>query len=94
MSSDSEIALAFKFKKEIDKERKEKNIKASLEVLKNHGINCNMDFNNASVKLKSSVGTVMFYPSTGRWQHKNKTYSGGAKSFIGWLKNQNITIKD
>ncbi len=25
-----------------------------------------------------------FYPSTGRWTFKGKTYSGGAKSFINW----------
>jgi len=29
-----------------------------------------------------------FYPHTGRWRSNNKTYSGGAKTFINWfLKN-------
>jgi hypothetical protein len=27
-----------------------------------------------------------FYPSTGRWRSKNKTYRGGAKAFVAWLK--------
>lgn len=25
-----------------------------------------------------------FYPSTGRWVYKGKTYNGGAKSFLNW----------
>ena len=29
-----------------------------------------------------------FYPSTGRWRSKNKTYRGGAKAFIAWLKSR------
>ena len=31
---------------------------------------------------------VQFWPSTGRWRARNKTYSGGAKSFINWYKKQ------
>ncbi len=28
--------------------------------------------------------TVSFYPHTGRWRYKNKTYRGGASAFISW----------
>jgi len=43
-----------------------------------------------------------FYPSTGRWRSGNKTYRGGAKSFLNWWRqknpvnglNQNMIIRD
>ena len=28
-----------------------------------------------------------FYPSTGRWTYKGKTFSGGAKAFVNWYQN-------
>lgn len=27
-----------------------------------------------------------FYPSTGRWRSQGKTYSGGGKAFLNWLR--------
>ena len=31
---------------------------------------------------------VQFWPSTGRWRARGKTFSGGAKAFLNWYKKQ------
>lgn len=75
----------FKAMKELVKERHNKWFEKNMETIHKD----NLMYRKASQSclvfgLKDS--TVSFYPHTGRWRHKNKTFRGGATSFLQWYK--------
>jgi hypothetical protein len=37
---------------------------------------------------KKEKPKVDFFPSTGRWRHNGRNYSGGAAAFLKWYKEQ------
>jgi len=47
--------------------------------------NCKYNFiwsNDTCILFREEGPKVDFYPHTGRWRYKNKTYSGGATRFL------------
>ena len=42
-------------------------------------------------RLNTRDGTVMFYPSTCKWQHKGKVYHGNADKLKAWLDERKLS---
>jgi len=65
--------------------------KKNMEIFeKADGIMYEIKNNGESVVIPAGCGKpqVVFFPSTGRWRARGKTFSGGAKSFINWYRKQ------
>ena len=39
-------------------------------------------------RVSTPNGAVMYYPPSGKWQHKGKVMFGDVAAFQGWLRNQ------
>lgn len=78
--------------RQVDKERKLTGAVRNRQQLNDAGISTEAEQSNGALKFTTSVGTVMFYMTTGRWTLKNKTFTGGAQSFVNWAKKNKITL--
>lgn len=78
--------------KQLNKERKLSNAERNRNQLKDAGISTEAEQSNGALKIISSTGTVMFYMTTGRWQFKGDTFTGGAHSMINWAKKRKISL--
>lgn len=97
MSSDSDIALAWKEHKEAMKEEKQERHTKNMDVLVESGIPFTVT-NLYTVLLFREEGKpkVDFYPGTGRWRNVGVgavTFRGGATAFLGWYKKQSVAVK-
>lgn len=41
-------------------------------------------------RLTTREGAVMYYPTTNKWQHKGRTFTGDIQEFHQWLKTQRL----
>ncbi|CNH60622.1 Uncharacterised protein [Yersinia frederiksenii] len=57
--------------KQVDKERKITVAARNRQQLKDAGISTDAEQSNGSLRITSSIGIVMFYMTTGRWQFKD-----------------------
>lgn len=88
-----DLADDYKAMSEAKKQRREKRIDDNIKIL--YGPTCKIKFElrkNENLLLFREQGKpkVDFYLGTGRWRSKNKTYKGGAKSFLIWYSKQNL----
>lgn len=88
MSSDSDIALAFKAKREFIQEKKLSNIEFSTKQLTDAGVEFKSMLDGVHlIVTQLSGGIADFWPSTGLWivRAKNRRRRG-FKSLIEWSK--------
>lgn len=88
MSSDSDIALAFKAKHEFIQEKKRSNLEFSTKQLTDAGVKFKQMLDGVHlVVTQLSGGIADFWPSTGLWivRTKNRRHRG-FKSLIAWSK--------
>ena len=61
----------------------------NLEALKQLGIEVYEQSKNV-FRMDTQHGAVMYYPTTGVWQHKGRTTRGSVQDFRTWLKNKHF----
>lgn len=59
----------------------------NMEALRKHGLFGRLT-NHGECMVFTRPVKVDFYPSTGRWRAKGKTYSGGGAKFAAWYNEQ------
>lgn len=59
--------------------------KVKLEDLIKLGIDASEPSKNV-FRIETSIGSVMYYPSSGKWQHKTKTYNGTVEELNKWIR--------
>ena len=57
----------------------------NVELLKSMNIPAYEQSKNV-FRIDTSQGAVMYYPTSGKWQHKGKTLRGDVKAFRDFLK--------
>lgn len=62
---------------------------ANLGALKQLGIDVYEQSKNV-FRMDTPHGAVMYYPTSGIWQHKGRTNRGGVSDFKTWLKNKHF----
>ena len=70
------------------KRERERRAIGNMKTLANHGIEYH-EWNGGYILLiypKGSKAPASFYPTTGRWTFRGRTYRGGANSFVHWLR--------
>ena len=85
MSHDSDTAECGRIMTQMRKDRHAEWHKENTKALEG------MDYkivNGGECYLFRGKVSADFYPSTGRWRSKNKTYRGGAKAFIAWMNSE------
>jgi len=82
-------AIIYKAMKKNKKERHKNWLKENRQIIRDSGIPYS-GTDLAYLFREDGKPVVDFYPSTGRWRvpHDNKTYKGGAKSFLKWYEKQ------
>ena len=73
------------FNKRIKKKKvatKEKNTK----ILENSLYDFEIHPNEARAIIKGEFGTIIFFISTNKWQHKTKVWTGTAYDFLNWFE--------
>lgn len=61
----------------------------AADLLKKHNIPAIEQSRNV-FRIDSDAGTIMYYPSSKKWQLKTKTFRGSFEAFLNFLKPYNI----
>lgn len=80
-----DMADDFRALKQFHKERREKRAEVNIEQLKVLGIPAQEQSRNV-FRIDTIHGAVMFYPPSGKWQHRGRVMKGTLEQFRDWLK--------
>lgn len=80
-----EMGIVFKAMDQAKKERHNNWFEKNIKIIQESGITYKWA-GDYCILFRGGKLAVDFYPHTGRWKCKNKMYSGGAESFLGWYK--------
>lgn len=85
-----DMAEDFKFLQEEKRKRHSEWHKLNMAVLERDGIEKEIKNQGLTVIIRARLGKpqVDFFPSTGRWWARGKTFSGGAKAMLKWYDKQ------
>jgi hypothetical protein len=75
--------------KEARKHWRNEDAAANLETLKQQGIEVYEQSKNV-FRMDTQHGAVMYYPTSGTWQHHGRTHKGTVQHFKTWLKNKHF----
>ena len=75
--------------KEHLEEEKQVRAKVNLAALKALNIVATEQSKNV-FRIATKAGLVMFYPTSGKWQHRGRTYHGGPANLKAWLVKERI----
>jgi hypothetical protein len=72
---------------EYRKEQRQKVADVNVESLRKLNINAIEQSKNV-FRINTQFGAVMYYPPTGKWQHKGRVIKGTLIEFREWLRKQ------
>lgn len=72
--------------KQYKKEQRQARAEVNIEKLKELGIPATEQSKNV-FRVETIHGAVMYYPPSGKWQHRGRVERGTLEQFRDWLKN-------
>lgn len=72
--------------KTIASEDREERRRVNLKAVADSGLSFKIVNKGETLLFRDDSRAADFYPSSGRWTCKGKTYSGGAEKFLAWWK--------
>lgn len=81
----SDMADDFRALKAHNKEQRQGRAEVNIEQLKALGIPAHEQSQNV-YRVDTERGAVMYYPTTGKWQHRGAVERGTVQQFKDWLK--------
>jgi len=85
-----DMAEDFKFMREQKRKQHADWYKQNMAILERSRLEKEIKNRGETVIIRARLGKpqVDFFPSTGRWRARGKTFSGGAKAMIKWYNKQ------
>ena len=78
--------------KKFHKEERQQKAEMNIFLLESLGIPAFEQSKNVFRIDHLELGTVMYYPSSNKWQHRSRIHQGNVNSFQGWLRNNKFII--
>ncbi len=85
----SDMVEDFKALAEFHAGERQERASVNLAELKRLNINAFEQSKNV-FRIDSRDGAVMYYPTSGKWQHRGKTLRGSVEEFRAWLKKKHF----